>query len=413
MEITRRSLLKGTAGGFAVVAAGATVPQVFAKAAYASGLEREHGAAASRERVLVVVQLAGGNDGLNTVVPVTNPVYYQKRALLGVQPQDTLALDRDHGLNQLLAPLHPLFLDGTLAIVDGVGYPEPNRSHFRAMEIWQGADPKGLPPDGWLGRYLDRIQGQGVLEGVALGLNLPRELFAREPVPAVADPANYRVAVPNTAAGRARASSMLQMYGAYTADRTAPFAALLDQTVKEAMVTSDAVVQAVTAYQPAVEYPNSPLANGLRSLAAIIHAGIGARVGHVRLGGFDTHVNQGPTHVRLLTTLGAALAAFQADIEAHGHGDEVLTMTWSEFGRRLGENGNNGTDHGAPGPMFFLGRPVRGGLYGHPMDLTVLENGDPLHTIDYRSVYATVLDRWLQADARGILGAPYPLVPFL
>ncbi len=413
MEITRRSLLKGAAGSFAVVAAGAAVPPVFARAAWASGLEREHGAPASRDRVLVVIQLAGGNDGLNTVVPVTNPVYYQKRPTLAVQPPDTLPLSPDHGLNPLLAPLHPLFVAGKLAIVDGVGYPEPNRSHFRAMEIWQGADPKGLPPDGWLGRYLDRIQAQGVLEGVVIGQNLPRELFAREPVPVVADPANYRVVVPNTAAGRSRSDAMLQMYGAYAATRTAPYAALLDQTVKEAMVTSDAIVRAVTGYQPAVEYPNSPLANGLRALAAIIDAGIGARVGHVRLGGFDTHANQGPVHARLLTSLGAAMAAFQADIEAHGHGDRVVTMTWSEFGRRLGENGNAGTDHGAPGPMFILGQPVRGGLYGHPMDLTVLENGDPLHTIDYRSVYTTVLDRWFQADARGILGAPWPLVPFL
>ena len=412
--LTRRQFLMGS---LALVPAGAMVPHVFQRAVFAA--EREGGSrqAATGPRTLVVVQLKGGNDGLNAVVPYGDGRYYDARAELAVPPEEVLHLNGQVGLHPAMADLMPLWEDGHLAIVQGVGYFDQSYSHFQSMDIWQGADPTGKTLEGWLGRYFAEVPplpGHW-FDGLGVGKRFPPSLYTPEvAIPAVSNVATYQLRGDrrDPEAGEALVQALLGLYAA--APRARPFGALLGNTMEAAYQSSLALKEAHESYVPAVQYPQTPFAQGLRLLAEAIVQGLGVRVGHIAQGGFDTHADEKEEHAQLLRTVSQGLAAFYRDLQAHGKDQDVLIMTWSEFGRRVKANGSAGTDHGAAAPLFVLGAPVKGGLYGEHPDLGKLDFGNLRYTTDFRSVYKTVLDQWLQAPADIVLGETgLEPIPFL
>ena len=414
IQLSRRAMIKD---GLLAVSAGMILPSVFARAVRAAHNAAQDGntwAQAAQQRTLIVVQMAGGNDGLNTIVPYTDGAYYQARPTLAVKPADVIPLNDRLGMHPALAAFKPLWQAGKLAVVEGVGYPNANLSHFVAMDIWQTLDLNGQGASGWLGKYVSGLVDQDghPFQSLAVGSSLPTALRAlNADVPVVADPKSYRLlpdpaAPKQTSAADARVRTLLKLYNTYP--RSAPYAALLDATAQTAVQGSQSLDNAAAQYTPAVQYPNTNFARGLQVLAEVIAQGLGLRVGYVTIGGFDTHAGQAKTHETLMTDLSEGLAAFYADLQAHNAADNVVVMTWSEFGRRVHENGNAGTDHGTAAPLFVLGSAVQGGVFGEPPDLNRLDNAGNLNfTVDFRSVYATVLDRWLGAPAGAVLGGSY------
>lgn len=413
MALTRREFLKTAA----VVSVGtAILPAVFQRAAQVMAAEGPTSGPASR-RVLVVVQLAGGNDGLNTVVPYADGRYYDLRGNLGIPQGSALPLNNEVGVHPSLARLKELWDEGKVAIIEGVGYPQPNLSHFVAMDIWRFADPTLRAREGWLGRCLESLPASpgDAFRALAVGSRLPPELRSTQvPVPILESVATYRIMTdplgPDLAAMRTR--TLLNLYDAFPV--RAPFAVALDSNLAAATASSQALETAEKAYKPAVTYPRTPLASGLKLVAEAIDADLGVRVGHVSIGGFDTHASQIPPHAQLLTTVAEAIHAFYRDLQAHGHDQDVVIMTWSEFGRRARANGSGGTDHGTAGPMFVVGTPVRGGLYGERPSLQRLENDNLRFTTDFRSVYATVVESWFSIPSEAVLlGQRYAPLGFL
>jgi uncharacterized protein (DUF1501 family) len=414
--ISRRDFIQQS---LAVVSLGLSVPSVFSRAVAAAAEEASVPSVSGK--TLVVVQLAGGADGLSTVIPYKDPAYRQNRQVLGIAEEQMLVVNDRVAFHPSLAGMKEIFDKGNLAVIEGVGYPNPNYSHFKSMDIWQFADPEGKTNEGWLGKYFEGLtDAEGhPLSGLSVGSRLP-ESFQSDTVsiPAVASLDTFQL---QDAAGdqhpEARRSSLMKLYDVYKPANTR-FAALLDTTLDNAYQSSLQLTQAHSTYKPAVQYPQSSLATGLRLLAELIDSGGAAgssplRVGHVFLGGFDTHTNQEATLTRLLKDTSEALRAFWTDVNAHGHGDDVVIMTWSEFGRRVKENAQAGTDHGSAAPMFVLGNKVKGGFYGEPPSLTSLDNGNLRYTTDFRSVYATLLERWLKAPADDILNGRFNQIDFL
>ncbi len=417
MRLSRRALIKD---GLLVVSAGMVMPAIFSRgvaSARAMSLEGSRFAQAASERTLIVVQMAGGNDGLNTVIPFTDPLYHQMRPTLAIPDAQVLMLDTRLGLHPSLKALQPLWEQGHLAIVEGVGYPNQSLSHFQAMDIWQTLDLSGNGTEGWLGKLVSGWVDQDghPFKALDVGVQTAQALQSiSTPVPTVASVNAYRV-YPDPAdrdASNARMQALMKLYSSYP--KTSPYAALLDTTALNAQDGSSQLLQADATYKPAVTYPTGAFAEGLKILAEAIVQGLGLRVGYVTLGGFDTHANQQATHAALMQTLAEGLSAFYNDLDAHGKADNVVVMTWSEFGRRVEENGSLGTDHGTAAPMFVLGKPINKGIYGEPPSLSSLDsNGNLKYTVDFRSVYATVLDRWLGASSKDVLGGSYGSQNFL
>ena len=408
----RRDVLRQ---GLLLVSVGFAAPAFLAKTGFAAPLASAATTRAGRG-ILVVVQLSGGNDGLNTVVPYADPLYRQLRPQLAVPEAEVLALDDTVGFHPALAPLKARFDAGQLAVVRGVGYPNPDRSHFRAMDIWQTAEPAAYATTGWLGRYLAGCQcgEQAHPPAVSVGQSVPRAFWTESLfVPALANLGSYRFQTdPRWPADRSAQLRTLRALDA-THEALRPYAALLRQQSLNALASADELQRVAGGWSTSVEYPNNQFAQGLKLIGQLIAGDLGARVFYVQLGGFDTHANQKNTHQRLLETLAGGLDAFQNDLEAMGRADQVLTMTFSEFGRRVKENGSQGTDHGTAEPMFLLGAALQGGLYGVQPPLDDLDSGDPRYQVDFRAVYATVLDRWLGASVETVLGTPYPPLDFL
>ena len=412
MPFTRRAMIRD---GLLAVSAGMIMPAVFSRAVLAARNAAQEGASwaqTAQERTLIVVQLAGGNDGLNTVVPYTDSAYYQARPTIAIKQSDVLTLDARLGLHPALAPLQQLWGQGKMAIVEGVGYPNPNLSHFAAMDIWQTLDLSGQGSQGWLGKYVAGLVDKDghPFQSMAVGVALPTALQAlNADVPVVADPASYTLKPDPEqpqSAQQARVAALMKLYNTYP--RSAPYAALLDATAQNAWSGARQLSDATSRYTPQATYPTSNLSKGLQVLAQAIVEGLGLRVGYVTLGGFDTHGEQANTQASLLKDLADSLMAFYADLAAHNLSQDVVVMTWSEFGRRVEENASLGTDHGTAAPLFVLGDAVRGGIYGEPPDLNQLDNyGNLTHTTDFRSVYATILQGWLGAPASAILGGDF------
>ena len=408
---TRREFLRDGAKYAALAAAAPFLPAFLTRTVWAGA---EEGARAwtrgTSGRMLVVVQLAGGNDGLNTVVPYTDDGYLSSRSSLCLTEGDVLKLNDRLGFHPSLRPFKELHDAGKLAIVQGVGYPNPDRSHFRSMEIWHaGAGRHEDVKTGWLGRYFD-AQCTGKEPGPAtIGVNLGKVFpgaFAntRNLGTTLEDPETYVWQPSGTTKALVKAQE--KVFEELNTPRMAEDMALdfLQHTGMNAALSAERVRGAVAGYKSKTAYPASQLATSLRLIAAMMAGGLETRVFYAHQGGYDTHNNQRGTHDRLLSDLSTCLAAFQSDLESLGLADRVTTVVFSEFGRRVKENASGGTDHGAASQMFVVGSKVKPGLHGTYPSLTDLADGDLKHTVDFRSVYASVLADWLGANPAEILG---------
>lgn len=353
--------------------------------------------------VLVVCQLSGGNDGLNTLVPYADPLYRQLRPTLALPESDLLDLDGHMALHPSLGGLRDLYAEGKVALVQGVGYENPNLSHFKSMDIWHQASPDGSLKYGWIGRHFDLMASRnafGPVDGLGLSVDKPRALAAKQAgVPCFAslndvqsmlgDPDTERLL--RQMQGPAQAGSVGAAQKAGTAALDA-VAALHDK---------------LGSYTPTGDYGDTDFGKAFRQAAQLVATSPQTRVIYLSAGGFDTHAQQPERHAQLLEGFGNAVKAFQREMEALGKADQVMVMAFSEFGRRAYENASLGTDHGKAGPMVLVGTRVRGGLHGPRPDLTNLDAGDLKHEIDFRSVYAVALDDWLGSDSATVLGGEY------
>lgn len=408
MALSRRQFLKGVGGTSAVVSLSGGVPLFLADVCADSTRVGD-------ESVLVVIQLSGGNDGLNTVVPFRDERYRAARPTLAVAAADVLMIDRDLGFHPAARGLADLLEGGRLAVVQAVGYPEPNRSHFESMDIWHTCRRKGeARSDGWLGRFLSATRvaaSKRASAGDVAALHLGAEkqplalASADVAVPSVRSLDRFRLN--SDAALLRRAAGELAETSAAGGESQNGLLDFVQASTQSALAASQRVEAAGALYRPAVSYPDSDLAQKLRTIAQLIDAGLQTRAYYVTLDGFDTHSQQAAAHSGLLRQFSEALAAFVGDLDAHGHGDRVATLAFSEFGRRLAENASEGTDHGAAAPLFVAGNRVRSGLIGEHPGLDDLLDGDVKFHTDFRQVYAGVLTDWLQVDSAAIVGAEY------
>ncbi len=380
------------------------------------------------DTILVVLQMAGGNDGLNTVVPYANDFYHKARPTIGLSAQNVLPLNGEIGFHNAMGGFKNLYDAGHLAVVQGVGYPNPNRSHFRSTEIWQTAsDSDKSEKYGWVGRYFDSCcKGADPTVGVVIGQQLPQSFYAKTPEGiCFNNPANYRymangqiettyeklngvdtngmVAEDNSGGTIGMLAAAQPMTGGKAVD-------FIERTALDAQMSSEKIRGIADKVQNQAVYPNSQLANSLKLVAKLIGGGLPTRIYYVSQGGYDTHTGQANRQKQLLQDLGDSTKAFVDDLKAQNNLQRVLVMTFSEFGRRVSENANGGTDHGAAAPMFVIGNKVKAGLLGKypslaPQDLF---QGDIKYNVDFRSVYAGVLEQWLKTKSAPILGRQFP-----
>jgi uncharacterized protein (DUF1501 family) len=392
------------------------------------GAVRPAAASDPQRRVLVVCQFAGGNDGLNTVVPFTDTNYQNLRPTLAFKQNQLVdatgrstVISDTVGLHPSLTKFKDLYDQGRVAIVREVGYANQSDSHFTSMDIWGAANPEGLGAGkGWLAKYAD--QALAAVEGlsvVTLTPSRPKTLTTDTVVVTSFTPANISnfglKTDPQFPPDRSRDLQMLNANNSRSFPDGSSLSAI-SRSGAAALLESDEVQQAVKGYTPAVTYPVSDLAAGLKLIAALISLVPEVDILYISLGGFDTHVNQAAQHATLLTQFSEGVAAFYGDLAAHGLADNVLMMEWSEFGRRVAENGNKGCDHGGGSSIFVFGNPVKGGIYGDGPDLAASaldHTGNNVFKIDFRSVYATILKNWLSVDPRAILGRDFEDLGFL
>jgi uncharacterized protein (DUF1501 family) len=403
----RRNFLLAATSGLAVVA---NADHVFARALAQTQLP---GLPGGSDRCLVLVNLAGGNDGLNCVVPHGDERYYQLRPALAIDRNAVLAIDRNVGLNPGMQSVKALYDKGMVAIVQGVGYPDPDHSHFRSTEIWQTAAPDRYEHTGWLGRYFDQTESArgSLFKGVAVSRVLPEVLVSdRTDIPAVPGLGEYVMMADHNVAARSAFSREAN-------DAHLPFASPYLAHVMEieanAQRSSEELPRLVAGYKTQASYPATGLGRSLALAAQIIGSDLGTKVVYVEHGSFDTHVSQKATQNQLLMQFSNAIGAFYDDLRAHGNERRVLTLTFSEFGRRIEENGSQGTDHGEASPLFLIGGGVKGGMYGTLPDLSATNMGNLRYTTDFRSVYATVLERWLGRPSAALLHGSFTQLPVL
>ena len=410
--ITRRAFLRDGVAAFTVS---------FAAPAFLTDVARAQG---TRSRNLVVVYLNGGNDALSTVVPYRDPFYYSRRPALAIPAGQVLQIGSDAsgatlGLHPRLTGLREIFNEGRLAVIQRTGYPNASRSHFQETDIMGTADPNSPTGPGWLGRYLDTLRGPvDALTGWSAARETPRALIARAVgVPAIPDTRVYSLSSPNNGAEALNERIAATQIASHVPVNR-PHLSFVNGSIRGALDTLDRVAS-VDAYAPTVAYPNDGFGLALRAVAGAIVRGIGTKVFWVQTGGFDTHASQGGggggDYGVLMATFGDGLHAFYADLRNQGLLSDTLVIQFSEFGRRITENGSGGTDHGAAGVMMAIGGAVRGGIYGtaasldpNPANPTLENDGaDVRHETDFRSVYAKVLDGWLGADSVSILGGNF------
>jgi uncharacterized protein (DUF1501 family) len=410
MVLSRRTFLK--VGG-AAAAGTAILPGFLTRAAHAAQNAAVAGAYGS-DTILVVVQMQGGNDGLNTVVPYGLDGYRANRPNIGIGEDKVLPLTERVGLHPEMGKLWERYKAGQVAVVQGAGYPNPNLSHFRATDIWLTAMPDAYTSRGWLGSYLNGVSTDDPLYAISVTEGLsPAFSGGSLNVPAVANVGQYQFRVdgryPNDKSAKLDYASWV--YGLPTS-RPAEF--YIAQQGQAMLQSTETVQRAVGSYQTPIEYPNFPLANSLKTVAQLMSADLGTRIFYAQFGGFDTHSNQPNTQARLLGGFSNSVDAFFRDLERVGRAQNVVLMTFSEFGRRVQENASQGTDHGTAGPMFVVGPRVEGGLYASYPSLTDLDGDKNLkYQVDFRSVYGTVIESWLGADQATALGARYENVGFI
>ena len=413
MPITRREFVRGGVAAFTVG---------FAAPAFLSDLARAQGRS---RRNLVVLYLSGGNDALSTLIPYNDSQYYARRPALAIPAANVLQIGSDRagtplGLNPRLTGIKAMFDGGRLAIIQRTGYPNSSRSHFQGTDIWSTADPSSPQGTGWLGRYLDLLPSPvDPLVAWCTVRETPRTLLSRTVgVPSIPTVGGYAFASPNGETDAVFARQSATRIASHLPDDM-PHLSFINLTARDAFATLDRVGQ-VNRYSPSVTYPNNGFAQALRAVAGSIAQGIGTKVFWVQTGGYDTHAGQNTNQANgaygaLMSTLNDGLFAFYTDLQNQGMLTDTLVLQFSEFGRRINENGSQGTDHGAAGLMLALGGAVRGGLYGTAANLqptpdnpTLENNGaDVRYETDFRAVYARVIDSWLGADSVAVLGADF------
>tara|TARA_B100001245_G_C22856419_1_gene411707 strand:+ start:213 stop:1355 length:1143 start_codon:yes stop_codon:yes gene_type:complete len=373
---------------------------------------------AKKNPVFVVVQLSGGNDFMNTLIPYTNSVYYDNRKLLNIPQEDVLPLDNTLGWHPEMAPFKELYDKGMVAVVQGIGYPDSNRSHFRGMDIWHTCTPNEVSTIGWLGNTIELLDpsGENPLTGVNFGVGLPKAMTkAGVPVTSVSNLDSYGLMSGITAEEqRDKALQIFKnMYG--QAIGTGPVMEYLSRTGNDVLTGADLIKVAPEKYVSSVEYADSAIAKSLRDVARVHTADLGTRIFYTQQGGYDTHANQQPAQPGLFKDLARAVNDFFADLEEHESDENVVMLIFSEFGRRVYDNGS-GTDHGSGGGAFLVGKPIEGGLYSEypSLDRDRWAKGEDLeHTIDYRGIYGTVLEQWLGIEATPIVQGNYEQInPF-
>ncbi len=404
---SRRRFLQRSLGGATAIGIGGATPHLFTQAALAGS--------SAGERILVVLQMSGGNDGLNTVIPYANDDYRKARPKLAIATADVLKCNDHVGFHPAMGGLRDLLEQGLLSVVQGVGYQRPNRSHFEAMDIWHTCRRKGeLREDGWLGRLLDSHSQDPGGDVPALHLGTEQQPFAvvskRVRVPTIRDLAEFQLRGHDRQELRMFLSANLSQRASDTANSD-PLLDFLQSSTSSALAASQRVTQAAQSYEASVPYPESALGRKMRTIAQLIDAGLTTSVYYVQHDGFDTHAQQGPSHEVLLRQWSEAVTAFMRDLQQHDHAQRVCVASFSEFGRRVAENASAGTDHGAAGPMFVCGGRVQPGIVGDHPSLTDLDDGDLNFQVDFRSVYATILKDWLGVEPEPILGGSYDTIP--
>jgi uncharacterized protein (DUF1501 family) len=366
--------------------------------------------------ILVVLQLSGGNDGLNTVIPYHNDFYYKARPTLGINANEVLKIDDTSGLHPALAGMKELFDDGLAAIRHGVGYPNPNRSHFRSMEIWHTAvDSDRSSNRGWLGRYFDNTcSGCDPTIAINIGKENPQAFAAKIPKGisfqaerplAFEDPMAAVHEMMDDRSEGASGGSIAYLRGGGGTEQIDALD-FIERTVMHAQVSSEQIGKISKVYTTQESFPTTPLGRDLRTVAQLIGGGMPTRIYYVSHGGFDTHANQSNTHRNLLATMGDAVKSFMRELKRQGNQERVLVLAFSEFGRRVSENAGRGTDHGAAAPCFLFGGRVKPGVHGvmPSLDPDDLFEGDLKFNTDFRSIYASILEDHLKTDSRPILG---------
>ncbi len=375
-------------------------------------------AVSAKAPVLVVVQLTGGNDFMNTIIPYTNGVYYDSRPTVGIPADQVLPLNDTLAFHPRTGPLKELYDVGQVAIVQGIGYPNSNRSHFRGMDIWHTCEPNKIVTEGWLGKAIRDLDSQhtNVLTGVSFGRGLPRAMVASGvPVTSVGDLDTYGLmtGISDVQQRQEALTFFKEMYA--PAIGTGLVLDYLAHTGTDVLQGADVLKQAPVQYTSTVQSPDNPNAKSLKSHAILTRGSLGTRIFYTQHGGYDTHASEVPTHPRLVGELSGALQAFMQDLEEHQAADEIVILVFTEFGRRIRDNGS-GTDHGSGGGAFIIGKRVAGGLYAEYPSLEPAEQlyGEDLkHTFDFRGVYATLLEQWLGLEAAPIVGGTYEqLRPF-
>lgn len=426
---TRREFLRTSVWGASTAW---TVPmfleRTFAEIDKASRDSAVQAATGKDGEILVVLQLAGGNDGLNTLVPYADDAYHQARPRLKKGAGDVRKLNDYVGLSNMLPYMGELYGEGDLAVVQGVGYPNPNRSHFVSTSIWETADPRNRSNTGWLGRYFDNdCGGSDPTVGVSLKKTQPEAFGAVEnPGISLSTPQLYRwihgggesdmaeefFAELNTPAESASGSSIEEVgkSGGKVGEDSLAF---LERVALDAQVSSKQILEIAGHYNSKVRYPGTPLARSLNLVGRMIAGSMPTRVYYVSHGGFDTHQGQENRHDQLLGQMDEALKAFFTDLRQQGNYERVTLMTFSEFGRRAAENASGGTDHGKGSCLFVAGGAVKGGLYGKHPSLTDLDKGDLKFSVDFRSVYATLIEDWLKGHGKPVVRGDFEKLGFI
>jgi uncharacterized protein (DUF1501 family) len=369
--------------------------------------------------VLVVLQLSGANDYLNSIIPYTNPLYKDNRPRVGVPEDQVLPIDDDVAFHPNMGPMKKFYDEGKLAIIHGIGYENSPRSHFRSMDIWHTCEPNTVGTEGWVGRVIRDLdpKGENVLKGINFGMGLPRAMAVRGvPVTSVSDLESYGVlsGVPSLAAqekGRVL-ERFARMYA--PAIGTGPVMDYLSQTGQDVLKGADILKIAPQKYASTVQYADTPIAKNLRNIAQVYLADLGTQVFYTAHGSFDTHYSQIPTFNKLWTDVSSAIESFFSDLHAHGAGDNLIMMLFTEFGRRVRDNGS-GTDHGAGGVAFVIGDRVKGGMYGEYPSLKAedLQQGDLAPNYDFRGFYSTVIEKWLGLEPAPIVGGTFEQLHFV
>ena len=370
-----------------------------------------------RDPILVVIQLTGGNDSLNTLIPYGNSLYYENRNTVAIPQDEVIAIDDNFGFNPAMRPIKDLYDQGKVALIQGVGYPNPNRSHFRSMDIWHTCEPDKQGSEGWLGRVIRDIDpnGDNVLTGVNFGRGLPRALAVPGvPVASVAVLETYGVLTGiSEEPDRTDALDVFARMYAPTIG-TGPVMDYLGQTGLDALKGADILKTAPDRYVSSIEYADNAISKNLQGISKVLNANLGTRIFYTQHGGYDTHANQGPVHPKLWTELSQAISDFYADLAEHDVSEDVLMFVFTEFGRRVKDNGS-GTDHGSGGLAFTIGDPVKGGMYSEYPSLKEgdLLEGDLQFNIDYRGVYGSMIENWLHLDPIPVVGGNFEQLDFV